>query len=778
MPRGPLSKRPRRQLESQRNKMQKMAITRHLEYKLYIRAAGWALIMAACGLAPGLSQSPNAVSADEVAVPARTGSTQWRLVSQPPMNGQERPTLPPVVVEPHESSGGYSPDSSSYPRMQDLRFGRMHDGFGGATGIMRSDTSVFDSPAAVSVTRRNEILEKQASNMFSALQHEVGVMLQSTAAGQASPFVRGLTGQQVLILIDGIRLNNSIFRFGPNQYFNTIDPAAVEQLEVVRGQGAVLWGSDAIGGAINIVTRSPDIHRGTYHEDYRGGAFTEYYNTADSSSYSRLSVEGWTDDMGVFAGGSFLNTRDLDTGFDVMGRQPGTNYQQWAGDIKFNYLVSNHELLTIGLQHFQQDDLPRSDRYPGFPGDRNNSNTFEKARFFDPQQRDLSYVRYQSLEVAGLDTIMLTGSYHRQRENQRRGVPEVRFQETDVKTFGINAVAVKDYCQQGKITTGVDWYYDNVDSRFGGTASGPIIPDDAWYSRFGAFLNWEMQWTPRLSGVAGVRYEAIQLAATPIIDGTPISIAPSYNDWVGQVGLTYAWSEEVRLVGSISEGFRAPNLDELTANNPNVLQEGEDLPSLGLLPEQSVTYEVGIKTDFDRLRTQTFVFWTDLDGNIVPVSAGANQFRRANQDSYIQGIEFSGELLLDDGWSLYGNFWYTYGRNRMTAAPLSRVPPAQGIAGVRWRCPSPDAYFAVYVWLVDRQDRLDPVRDLGDERIPIGGTSGFATLNFRTGRTYGDHDQHRVSLSVENFTDQPYLVHGSGVLGTGITARLGYQWQY
>jgi hypothetical protein len=75
-----------------------------------------------------------------------------------------------------------------------------------------------------------------------------------------------------------------------------------------------------------------------------------------------------------------------------------------------------------------------------------------------------------------------------------------------------------------------------------------------------------------------------------------------------------------------------------------------------------------------------------------------------------------------------------------------------------------------------RQDRLDPVRDDTDERIPPGGTPGFATLNMRMGRTLGRCDQHRLSLSLENITDQPYLVHGSGVLGTGFTARFGYTW--
>ena len=102
----------------------------------------------------------------------------------------------------------------------------------------------------------------------------------------------------------------------------------------------------------------------------------------------------------------------------------------------------------------------------------------------------------------------------------------------------------------------------------------------------------------------------------------------------------------------------------------------------------------------------------------------------------------------------------------------------QGILGIRYRDNLHRSYFDLYTWMSDRQDRLDPVRDLTDERIPIGGTPGFATLNLRMGRSFGACHQHRARLSLENITDKSYLVHGSGVLGTGVTARLGYSWLF
>ena len=714
----------------------------------------------------------------------------FRLTDLQEQDREQEGTLPPITVTPPSEStgdtegteplGNLSADTTfSFPDLLDLQFGSPAPDFGGNSGILRGRKSLFDAPVAGSVRSRQEMIERQAPDMFHALQNEVGVLIQSTAAGQASPFIRGLTGQQVLILIDGIRLNNSITRRGPNQYFNTIDPGMVHHIEVMRGQGSVLWGSDAIGGAINVVTRGANVHQGAYHHDYAGAEFTQYFNTSNSASYRRANVEGWVGSTGVFAGGSFLNVRDLDTGFDHFSRQPGTNYEQWAGDIKFNYLISEEQLVTVSLQHFQQDDLPRSDRFPGYPGDRNNSNTVGGARFFDPQQRDLAYVRYQALDpIMGLDAVTVTGSYHRQRENQKRGIPNARFQETDVDTFGVNAVAATDMDSAGKFTVGFDWYYDDVDSSFGGSASGPIIPDDAWYQRVGAFLNWDVALTDRLDAVAGVRYENIDTAGTPDIDGTDVFINPNYNDWVAQIGLVYELRPCLHIVGSISEGFRAPNLDDLMANNPNVLQQGQSVPSLGLAPETSRNYEVGLKSNFDRLRTQAFVYWMDIENNIVSINAAPNTFASANQDSFVQGAELDGELLLADGWALYGNVWYTYGVNNVTNSPLSRIPPTQGIVGVRWRESQLRSYFDIYTWLVRRQDRLEQVRDITDERIPIGGTPGYGTLNLRLGHSLGDCDNHRLSLSLENIPDQPYLVHGSGVFGTGFTARFGYSVVY
>ena len=676
------------------------------------------------------------------------------------------------------------PDSPFFPQLSQQTLD--------PSGILRSDTNLFDAPAHASIIDRQQLTERAPTDIAGALEREVGVLIQRTGAGQVSPFVRGLTGPQTLLLVDGIRLNNSTFRFGPNQYFGLIDPGMIERIEIVRGPQSVLYGSDAIGGVINVVTRSAD-GLGIY--DHRSGAITQRVTTATSSSYTRADMNVTVGRTGVFGGSSYLNVRNVDRG-GGLGRQPFTNYSQYAGDVKLDYLLDYNQRLTVSLQHVEQTDVPRSDKFPG------------EARLFSPQQRDLGYIRWRGSELNGwIDNATITGSFGRQKEGQlRRRPPNSTTQdvkEFDVETTGISMLFSKQVGWVGEFSWGVDWYHDDLDSTamridltgmMAPTALTPQFPDDSFYERIGTFLQWETQVTDRLAAVSGVRYTNIDLAGTvalfdindpnfPNVMPIDTPLATSFQDWTYSVGLVYELGDGVHLVGSIAEGFRAPGLDELMSFSDNV-NEGVDVPTVGLSPESSINYEVGFKLDREYLRGQAYVFWTDLDGLIDRVLVGTDDggtpgdpsddvdfFQRRNVGrATVQGVELAGEYLLGDGWALHGNFWYTFGRNETADEPLSRIPPAQGVIGLRWR--DECGWFDVYGWIVDNQDRLSP-RDARDSRIPAGGTPGYGTLNIRAGRYLAAH--HRVSVNLENIFDQGYRVHGSGVDGPGISATFGYE---
>jgi len=724
------------------------------------------------------------------------------------VGAEKESVLPPVIVRPGpqsppEASGGGSEATAGatgnligYPSLSAQIIGQ-GDGVG-LDSVIRGEKPLFDIPAFATIVDRQTISEKQSQDMFRALQNEVGVLMQRTATGHSSPFVRGLTGQQVLMLVDGVRINNGVFRSGPNQYFNLIDPGQVERIEVVRGPESVLWGSDALGGVINVVTRSASQDRGSY----TGGGFVEYFSTADTASYSRANVEGWVGRSGVFGGASYLNVNELRTGGDL-GYQPFTNYDQYAGDVKFNYLLDNDSMMTVALQHFEQEDVPRSDRFAPFTYGPPSADP--RPQWFDPQQRDLAYLRWQGVAGNGLfDAYSVTFSYAFNKEGSReiRSTTRTDIAEFDVDTYGFTLALTRDLDWMGRLTYGADLYHDEVagfrdqvDPGTGAvTPDNPQFPDGSHYRRTGAFINWDVDVTQRIAATAGVRYENDDAGGTlNQVVGTPVPFTRDYHDWIASVGLLYKAADWFHVFGTVAEGYRAPNLDDLTVDR-SAFGGSQEIPSLGVEPEHAWTYEVGFKFDAPRLRLQVSQYWTDLqdnilrqavdaDGNPVPnvvgpygtLIPGSSTFIRANFDSYLYGTELAGEYLLRDDWWLYGNFWYTFGQNLEADEPLGRIPPAQGILGLRWRDANRRKWFDTYVWLASRQDRYSAANNI-DPRYILGGTPAYATLNLRMGTTLGSFDKHRLSLGLENITDTAYRVIGSGVDGPGFNAIFGYEW--
>lgn len=690
---------------------------------------------------------------------------------------QEEPTLPEVVVRPDEEPGEAEREPARSPFDLPLSYPSLADETIGIGGF--GDRSIFEVPESATVRTRRRLDEMAPANTPKALEEEVGVIIQRTNPGGGSPFVRGLTGNMVLILVDGIRLNNSTFRLGPNQYLNTIDPGQIRRIEVIRGPSSVLYGSDAIGGVINIVTRSA---RSVGSRLGSEASFMQRFSSSDTGLYSRLNVEANFQRSGVFAGGSYLDLNDLDAG-GSHGRQPYTGYEQSAADVKFDYLIGRSNVFTIGVQHLVQHDVPRTDSFVNAG----------EAFIFDPQQRELYYVRLQGSNRGGLfDAYRITASFNRQQEGRHRqmfGHPVLKDFIDDVQTTGVNVLSATDLGILGRLTYGFDWYHDelasgrvNIDTNTGAVTPGrPSFPPDTYYGRFGMYLQEEVDLTGRLRATGGVRYTNIQAGSTPLVgqSETPMHISPSFQDWCGQIGLVYQINPCINLVGSVSEGFRAPGLDDLTALRAT--NQGIDVPSPGLDPETSWNYEVGLKFDNQRLRGQIFGFWTYLDGLIVRQPAGYQieglpaYFKVNAGKARIDGLELAGEYLLRRGWSIYGNYTYTFGQNTADNEPVSRIPPAQGIAGLRWRSQSRSSWFEIYEWMAARQDRLS-ARDVDDPRIPPGGTPGYHTLNLRAGRFVGDNS--KLALGLENILDRHYRVHASGIDAPGITFTLGYELSY
>ncbi len=166
----------------------------------------------------------------------------------------------------------------------------------------RTEEAPFELPYAVDVVGSADLERTLPRTTVEALRAIPSVMLQKTAQGQGSPYLRGFTGFRTLMLVDGIRLNNSTFRDGPNQYWNTIDVLGLERVEVVRGPGSVLYGSDAIGGTVQAMSRGRMGYGAGF--DMSGGGLYRWGSADDShTGRSELSVQQ-DGRLGLHAGAS------------------------------------------------------------------------------------------------------------------------------------------------------------------------------------------------------------------------------------------------------------------------------------------------------------------------------------------------------------------------------------------------------------------------------------------------------------------------------------------
>ena len=218
---------------------------------------------------------------------------------------------------------------------------------------LRTETAVAETPVATHVVDRETLQAAAPRTTPDALKGLPSVMVQKTGYGQGSPFLRGFTGFRTLMMVDGIRLNNSTFREGPNQYWNTVDPWSVDRYEVVMGPASVLSGSDAVGGAVNALTLAPPEWTGAAAYErtlsYRGA-------TADSSHQVRAGIRGRATERLGFAGGVTWKDFGDVRGGDEVERQRHTGYEELDFDVRADYDLNDRNTLTLAHQQVAQDD--------------------------------------------------------------------------------------------------------------------------------------------------------------------------------------------------------------------------------------------------------------------------------------------------------------------------------------------------------------------------------------------------------------------------------------
>ena len=591
------------------------------------------------------------------------------------------------------------------------------------TVIARVEKDTFRTPNSVSVIDREQIERMNAPTTPQILRETEGVWTQQTTVGQGSPLLRGLTGYQAFLAIDGVRLNNSTFRSGPNQYLVTISPDNLDRVEVLRGAGSMLYGSGAMGGVISMFTKDTILDGATEEWHIQSRAFTRFAS-ASSERLGRLEVAGSQKQLGFSVGASarwfgninpgngydlhyanrkFEIVTDKPEGVKVSDGPPKDVPDRWLvdsegplgwnaydGDAKLSYKLNDASTVSLAYQLWRQPQTPRYDKIAPREYDE---------FFFQPQDRDLLYATYLSKpENAAIDQIQFTTSFHRQKEGRNellRDATERRERFDTVNTLGFSAQAVNSSLPKQRVVAGGEFYFDTVASQTIKTniengeeevdeKKGRFI-DGSQFWDANLYLQDEIELHELLELTLGGRFTRYNTNADLSVRSDQFGdFNESGNALTYSAGLVGSVTNGLNIVGNFATSFRAPSLNDTTA--VEVTNEGIDSPSPDLESERGWTAEGGFKARYPWFVGSLTVFHGRVIDLVtrVPVedayagqalpslikeiqqnNPGVNVYVFDNVDEVeIQGVEFTGmvPIPIQSGLSLYGNAMFTRGK--------------------------------------------------------------------------------------------------------------------
>ena len=582
----------------------------------------------------------------------------------------------------------------------------------------RAAKEPFKTPNAITVLDLKQLERSNVEHASNLLRDAVGVIAQETTVGQGSPMLRSLTGYQTLIQVDWVRLNNSTFRSGPNQYTATISPEMLDRAEVLLGSSSMLYGSGAMGGVVSFFTKAVPLNPAQQTWNIHPRLLARY-TTATQERLGRLEITGNKGQFGFIIGGGVRDYGDLTPGsgydlhyknrkFEIVNEMPSgvklydydeirelpkdnipdkwlietegpLGWRAFNADAKFGYQLSNTSNISVAYQLWRQPQTPRYDKIA--------PQEFEEF-FFEPQDRDLVYANYIVTPAEGnIDTFRVTGSYHRQKEGRnevKRGETARRHRYDTVNTVGLSAQAVSSILPQQRLVGGAEFYLDTIQSRTVKTDGGKEDIDEE-KGRFisgsqfwdaSLYLQDEIQVHDRVEFTVGGRATFYQTNADLSVRD------PAFDEFnvfdsslTGSAGVVVGLTEYLNIVGNFGTAFRAPSLNDTTA--VEVTNEGVTAPSPDLRPETSWTVEGGLKAQHSYFRGALTLFYSRVSGLVArkPVQEvyAGETLPQLHQDlikeyegidvlvfdnvdeAQFQGIELAGLVPIQPALSVFGN---------------------------------------------------------------------------------------------------------------------------
>lgn len=655
----------------------------------------------------------------------------------------------------------------------------------------RGPRVVSETPRPVSVLQPRDIAEQLPNTVSDLFRLQPGLDVTGVGVSQVRPQIRGQGGQRILLLNDGLRMNNTRRQNDFGELPALVDVGAVDHVEVVRGPSSVLYGSDAIGGVINIMTKVPT-------EEGFGGSASYLFGSAGQQNKVAGRVEGRSGAFSLTAGGSWrtADAYDAPSGSfgDITMPQSATVLNSGVTDYNFDARLGWDFGSRVGVfgkvEHYNSEDagfgfLP-PDAYN--PGAEEIDITYPSQVFtkftagLESRELDFALADVFNVTTYGQDNERDLFFYALFPAGPGASVELANHNFTDIRTYGARVEARKLVMGELLLTYGVDGFRDDATGTDNDTTTltgfGPpppmVIPDDtpsipdAHFLSVGYFVQAEVDLDERLSVVAGGRYQDVtaESFATEGLDVDPAK--KNHSALVGALNLMYDLTDEFSLVGSVGRGFRSPNLVELFFEGAVPEGDAYQLPAQDLDPEKSLNFDLGFRYQNDELFVEAFGFHNKVYDGIRsrPVvdpntgdtlqTGGFDTYQGVNVDKIlILGYEVNADYRLPSGLAFGTSFSYVDAEDVIDSDNPVGESYSNKITGrVGYRDP------AGRFWTQFEARHNGKQRDAA---IPAGNPLGqalpaFDVLNLRGGFRLPDvgNTRQSVSVAVNNLTNELY----------------------
>ena len=638
----------------------------------------------------------------------------------------------------------------------------------------RTNKRDIDIAAAVTAIDEDAILGQAPDVIAEMLRGEPGTFFQQTTPGQGIPIIRGLKGSQVLHMVDGMRLNNAFFRNAPNQYLGLVDSFATRRIEVVRGSQGSLYGADAMGGVLNILTIEPDYHERDWQQESRlYGSYDSVDNGWVLSARTQGGKQGWG-----FAGGASYQDHSSRTSGSGEKLVPSA-YTSKAADLKFVIDSSERSSLMLSAQVMEQPSTPRYDELvPGYGQLLPSSEQF----LFEPNRRSFMHARFRldgnSAWFDQFEAHVARQVITDDRLTQEYGSPLIVTENNSSTLDGVTLQFNSSLLSGTSMVWGAEYYTDAVDSTRSEHIEGMDImtdvrsrfPDGSSMDSAAVYLSGEWLTTDNFDLNAGLRYSWFDISLPAGVNHDGVKLTPS--DLTGDIHAVYELNPGLKLVANFGRGFRPPNIFDLATLGPRPGNRF-NIANTELQPETVWSYDLGFKTETDSIEMEVFAFYLDYADKITSVFTGEvtengrDIVRSENRNSVeIYGIEAGVYWAVMEDLRVFAVINYTRGEEQGDvgpAFPADRIPPLNGKLGLEYFFKG-DWRIEPYLLFASRQDRLSP-RDVHDPRINPVGTSGWGTLNLLL--DWQVTQLLQLGLRFENLADKEYREHASGIDAPG-----------